>query len=549
MTEKGGDSNDIRSTYDEIDEEDEVFSSNYTEINMEILSVQNFSFVEMRSVEEASNAMALDGIIFDGALVKVRRPSDYNLSLVATLGPSQPNLNLNLVRELLESFVALRGFDLMKDRETCNSKGYAFYVYQDLSVTDIACAALNGIKMRDRTLTVRRANQGQTQSKQRVYCYIHNYKLRSRLMLQPAPIGPPPTKVLSLMQVVTEEELVNDEEYEDIMEEMKMECGKFGKIQAAALQTLTSVIRDFNAKSKIFITLFIGELLNDIFKIIKQQPVKREAITVVGDCLKILMLLHTSSNVAESWISLMILLLEALSWLYQLQRMVLIRNNPCFCNTRSDFNPPLVTEMPSQIEETKRQILPLLAAVSDDSNDDNDEDEEEDDWDTYQSFPASTREPKSTKNVSSDKNVLQENTTSLTKSSSTITTTSEDKNEEGEKYSAFTEGDEDEEEEEEANNENILDQLSEVLTEIEKGEREQDDSQPGNEEKALTHSSPDDDFSGQHSTSQNVDEEKKSTHSNGASEKDKNEQEQVEEFLGRPSYHSMFCIKCSLGPG
>lgn len=133
--------------------------------------------------------------VFQGAPVKVRRPSDYNPSLAAALGPSQPNPNLNLaavglspgsaaglegpdrvfvgglpyyftevqVRELLESFGPLRGFDLVKDRETGNSKGYAFCVYQDLSVTDIACAALNGIKMGDKTLTVRRANQGTTQ--------------------------------------------------------------------------------------------------------------------------------------------------------------------------------------------------------------------------------------------------------------------------------------------------------------------------------------------------------------------------------------------------
>lgn len=129
--------------------------------------------------------------------MKVRRPSDYNPSLAATLGPSQPSPHLNLaavgltpgasgglegpdrifvgglpyyftesqVRELLESFGALKGFDLVKDRETGNSKGYAFCVYQDLSVTDIACAALNGIKMGDKTLTVRRANQGTMQPK------------------------------------------------------------------------------------------------------------------------------------------------------------------------------------------------------------------------------------------------------------------------------------------------------------------------------------------------------------------------------------------------
>ncbi|GJZ39607.1 putative reverse transcriptase domain-containing protein [Tanacetum coccineum] len=53
-------------------------------------------FLEMRFVEEVNNAMALDGNIFEGAPVKVRRPSDYNLLLDATLGPSQPNPNLNL---------------------------------------------------------------------------------------------------------------------------------------------------------------------------------------------------------------------------------------------------------------------------------------------------------------------------------------------------------------------------------------------------------------------------------------------------------------------
>jgi splicing factor U2AF 65 kDa subunit len=67
------------------------------------------------------------------------------------------------VRELLESFGPLKGFDLVKDRETGNSKGHAFCIYQDVNVTDIAYATLNGIKMGDKTLTIRRANQGASQ--------------------------------------------------------------------------------------------------------------------------------------------------------------------------------------------------------------------------------------------------------------------------------------------------------------------------------------------------------------------------------------------------
>jgi hypothetical protein len=40
--------------------------------------------------------MALDGIMFEGVSVRVRRPNDYNPAAAATLGPSVPNANLNL---------------------------------------------------------------------------------------------------------------------------------------------------------------------------------------------------------------------------------------------------------------------------------------------------------------------------------------------------------------------------------------------------------------------------------------------------------------------
>ncbi|XP_050126119.1 splicing factor U2af large subunit B-like isoform X3 [Malus sylvestris] len=230
-------------------------------VNVYINHEKKFAFVEMRSVEEASNAMALDGIIFEGAPVKVRRPSDYNPSLAATLGPSQPNPNLNLaavgltpgsagglegpdrifvgglpyyfteaqIKELLESFGPLRGFDLVKDRETGNSKGYAFCVYQDLSVTDIACAALNGIKMGDKTLTVRRANQGANQPKpeqESVLLHAQQQIALQRFMLLQPPSSVA-TKVVCLTQVVTADELRDDTEYDDILEDMRLEGEKF----------------------------------------------------------------------------------------------------------------------------------------------------------------------------------------------------------------------------------------------------------------------------------------------------------------------------------
>ena len=103
--------------------------------------------------------MALDGIMFEGVSVRVRRPNDYNPTAALALGSPNPNPALNLAaiglgqggmpttthttdaqerifvgglpyyltedqcRELLGSFGAIKNFDLVKDRETGMGKG------------------------------------------------------------------------------------------------------------------------------------------------------------------------------------------------------------------------------------------------------------------------------------------------------------------------------------------------------------------------------------------------------------------------------------------
>ncbi|KAM1685443.1 hypothetical protein ACFXTN_033387 [Malus domestica] len=262
-------------------------------VNVYINHEKKFAFVEMRTVEEASNAMALDGIIFEawegvtgkvllkknvrGVAVRVRRPTDYNPTLAAALGPSQPSPHLNLaavgltqgavggaegpdrifvgglpyyfteaqIRELLQSFGPLRGFDLVKDKDTGNSKGYGFCVYQDPTVTDIACGALNGLKMGDKTLTVRRATASNGQSKteqenilvqaqqhiamQKMALQVGDFNLLGAGMATMAS-GETPTKVLCLTEAITADQLGDDEEYVEILEDMRDECSKFGTL-------------------------------------------------------------------------------------------------------------------------------------------------------------------------------------------------------------------------------------------------------------------------------------------------------------------------------
>ncbi|KAK1433251.1 hypothetical protein QVD17_10160 [Tagetes erecta] len=295
--------------------------------------------------------------------------------------------------------------------------------------------------------------------------------------------------VFSLEQIITfakltyKVELISDnQESKPICYSMLCQCTKsfrevlndeYIQVQAITLQTLTGVIRDSNAENNTFLTFFIGELLNDIFGVVKQvlkKPVKREAVTVAGDCLKILMLLHTSSKSAESQRSLMSLLLEAIlmvllasendfsqevkelrtasvrlvSQLAQsttssvyfkdaLLSMPVTRRQKLqdvirasvtqeqISTTTQSSTPSLVIKLPSQKEE----ISPLSTA-NDHANKEEDEKEDDDDWDTFQSFPASTNEPNEPNKTNSDDMVFQKNTSSLTKSSSSSSSSSED---------------------------------------------------------------------------------------------------------------------------
>ncbi|KAI4902563.1 hypothetical protein NFI96_022004 [Prochilodus magdalenae] len=153
-----------------------------------VLAVQinqdkNFAFLEFRSVDETTQAMAFDGIIFQGQSLKIRRPHDYQPlpgmsenpsvyvpGVVSTVVPDSahklfigglPNyLNDDQVKELLTSFGPLKAFNLVKDSATGLSKGYAFCEYVDVNISDQAIAGLNGMQLGDKKLLVQRASVG-----------------------------------------------------------------------------------------------------------------------------------------------------------------------------------------------------------------------------------------------------------------------------------------------------------------------------------------------------------------------------------------------------
>ncbi|CAM4750282.1 unnamed protein product [Rotaria magnacalcarata] len=52
---------------------------------------KNFAFLEFRSIDETTAAMAFDGIVFQGQSLKIRRPRDYQ---AMPGGGDQPNMNV-----------------------------------------------------------------------------------------------------------------------------------------------------------------------------------------------------------------------------------------------------------------------------------------------------------------------------------------------------------------------------------------------------------------------------------------------------------------------
>ncbi|CAD6897190.1 unnamed protein product [Tilletia laevis] len=215
---------------------------------------KGYAFVEFRSPEEATIAMGFDGIVFQNQSLKIRRPKDYQgpdiappravhvPGVISTNVPDSPNkifigglptyIADEQVIELLKAFGELRAFNLVKEAGSGASKGFAFCEYVDPAITDIACQGLNDIELGGRRLVVQRASVGANRTG----------PTGSNIgPLGPGGIIPPsftadggqagePTPCMQMLNMVTPQELIDDEEYTEIVEDVRDECAKFGTV-------------------------------------------------------------------------------------------------------------------------------------------------------------------------------------------------------------------------------------------------------------------------------------------------------------------------------
>jgi splicing factor U2AF subunit len=245
-------------------------------------SDRSFAILEFRNASEATVALAMDGISMeaedqangagDGAArgLQIRRPKDYVMpaipeemaydsDVVSNVVPDTINklcitnipsfLTEEQIIDLLTAFGKPKSFILVKDRSTEESRGIAFTEYAEPGPANQgALETLNGMDVGGKTLKVTKASIGPTQ----VANFDVGITAISGLASQAA--GEIETSnVVQLLNMVTAEELMDNDDYEEIREDVMDECGKFGTIKEVKIPRPTGGSRQSAGVGKIFV--------------------------------------------------------------------------------------------------------------------------------------------------------------------------------------------------------------------------------------------------------------------------------------------------------
>uniref|UniRef100_A0A8H7N9G6 RRM domain-containing protein n=1 Tax=Bionectria ochroleuca TaxID=29856 RepID=A0A8H7N9G6_BIOOC len=227
----------------------------------------SLAILEFKNSQDTTVALAFDGVSMHaddtngsgGSAngLQIRRPKDFSmpaftedlrtdLDVVSNVVPDSINklsitnlptfLNEEQVMELLVAFGKPKAFVLVKDRSTEQSSGIAFVEFADpLTANNPALETLN-------------ACIGPTQ--------MANFDVGiaaiSGLASQTNNAAEQ-SRVLQLLNMVTPEELLDNDEYEEISDDVREECSKFGNIVAIKIPRPSGGSRQSAGVGKIFI--------------------------------------------------------------------------------------------------------------------------------------------------------------------------------------------------------------------------------------------------------------------------------------------------------
>ncbi|PGH18935.1 hypothetical protein AJ80_04262 [Polytolypa hystricis UAMH7299] len=255
----------------------------------------NFALLEFQSADDATVALAFDGITMEehesadttnGSAsnegLSIRRPKDYIVptggdevkyqeGVVSSEVPDSPNkicvsniphfIQEEPVTMLLVSFGELKSFVLVKDNGTGESRGIAFCEYVDPSSTAIAVEGLNGMELSDKKLKVSRASIGSMQAAG-LEMGVNAMSMFAKTTSQDLEAG----CVLQLLNMVTPEELLDNDDYEEICDDVREECTKYGEVVELKVPRPSGGSRQSAGVGKIYVKFSTPEAAADAMK-------------------------------------------------------------------------------------------------------------------------------------------------------------------------------------------------------------------------------------------------------------------------------------------
>ncbi|KAJ5404150.1 hypothetical protein N7509_004021 [Penicillium cosmopolitanum] len=241
-------------------------------ISAQVADDKSFALLEFKTPNDATVALAFDGITMaDGGEkgLEVRRPKDYIVpggsgeqeyqeGVLLNEVPDSPNkicvsnippfIPEEAVTMLLKSFGELKSFILVKDASTEESRGIAFCEYVEPTSTPIAVEGLNGMELGDRHLKVSHASIGTTQAVG-LDMGVNAMSMFAKTTSQDMETG----RVLQLLNMVTVDELLDDDDYEEILEDVGEECSKYGKVLSLKVPRPSGGSRQTSGVGKIYV--------------------------------------------------------------------------------------------------------------------------------------------------------------------------------------------------------------------------------------------------------------------------------------------------------
>jgi splicing factor U2AF subunit len=236
-----------------------------------------FSFIELSSPEAANKALNLNGIPFLGAVLKVSRPSKYvgphvpsktwqeltgqelpadavldasaaeKLNREIFVGNTTPEMTESMLMEFLGNAMLQVGLNTMPGNPITTVRVSGKFAFIELRTPQEAANSLNlnNIPFMGSQLRVGRPSKWQGQDKPHMNWEDILARYLSGDLKLPAQGGEgaaavvgqeqPATRVVELKQMLSPDDLENEEEYQDIMEDTKEECSQFGALKSVVI--------------------------------------------------------------------------------------------------------------------------------------------------------------------------------------------------------------------------------------------------------------------------------------------------------------------------